>query len=91
MSEIQLEHRSVIKFLWREGNEPKNIQQRMIIVYQEDAPSSFTIKFWCKQFRRGRESIQGDPRCGRPLEARTNENIKKVEVLVSVNRRIEFQ
>jgi transposase len=90
MSENSAEHRSVIKFLWREGNEPKNIQQRMIIVYQEDAPSYFTIKFWSKQFRRSRESIQGDPRCGRPVEARTNENIKKVEVLVSVNRRIEF-
>jgi hypothetical protein len=44
----------------------------------EDAPSYFTIKFWSKSFR----SLQDDPRCGRPVEARTNENIKKVEVLV---------
>jgi hypothetical protein len=43
------------------------------------------IKFWSKQFQWGRESIQSDPR---PVEVRTNENIKKVEVLVSADRRI---
>jgi hypothetical protein len=88
MSEIQLECRSVIKFLTREENEPKNIHQRIINVYGEDVPPYFTIKYWCTQFRWGRESIQGDSRCGRPVEARTNENMKKVEVLVLADRRI---
>jgi hypothetical protein len=50
MSEILLEHRSVIKFLPMKGNEPKNIHQRMINVYRE--------------FRWGRESFQDDPRGG---------------------------
>jgi histone-lysine N-methyltransferase SETMAR len=54
----------------------------MINVYGEDAPSYFTIKFWCKQLR------WDGPRCGRPVEARTNENIKKVELLVLADRRI---
>jgi hypothetical protein len=82
MSEIQLECRSVIKFLTSEENEPKNIHQRMINVNGEDLPSYFTITFWCTQFRWGREStrIQGD--------SRTNENMKKVEVLVLADQRI---
>jgi hypothetical protein len=80
MSEIQLECRSVIKFLTSEENEPKNIHQRMINVNGEDVPSYFTITFWCTQFRWGRESIQGD--------SRTNENMKKVEVLVLADQRI---
>jgi hypothetical protein len=46
-------------------------------VYGEDALSYFPIKFWSKQFRCGRESIQDDPRSGRPVEPRTMENIKK--------------
>jgi hypothetical protein len=73
MSENQLEHRSVIKFLTRQGNRPKSIHPRI--------RSYFTIKFWSKQFI----SIQDDPRS---LEAKTNENIKKVEVLVLADRRI---
>jgi hypothetical protein len=55
-----------------------------INVYGEDAPSYFPIKFWCKQFR------WDGPRCGRPVEARTNENIKKVELLVLADRRIRI-
>jgi hypothetical protein len=47
----------------------------------EDAASYFTIKFWFKQCRWGK-SIQEDPGCGKRVEARTTENIKKVEVLV---------
>jgi hypothetical protein len=58
MSEIQLEHISVIKFLLgKEGNRRKNIHQRMINVYGKDIQSYFTIKFWSRQFRWGKESI----------------------------------
>jgi hypothetical protein len=61
----------------RERNGPKNTYQRMINVHGEDAPSYFTIKFWSKQFRRGRDSLQHDPRCGRRVKAKTNDNSKK--------------
>ena len=32
------EHRSVIKFLTKEGTEPKDIDQRLVNVYRDDAP-----------------------------------------------------
>ena len=32
------EHRSVIKFLTKEGIEPKDIYQRLVNVYRDDAP-----------------------------------------------------
>jgi hypothetical protein len=42
-----------------------------------------------KQFRWGRESLQHDPRyTERPVKAKTNENSKKVEILVLADRRI---
>jgi hypothetical protein len=54
----------------------------MISVYGENVSS---YKIFVQTFQWGRESIQSNPR---PVEARTNENIKKVEVLVSADRRI---
>ncbi|KAF2901396.1 hypothetical protein ILUMI_04790 [Ignelater luminosus] len=35
MSDLKLEHRSVIKFLSKEGSGPKNIHERMVAVYEK--------------------------------------------------------
>jgi hypothetical protein len=58
MSEIQVEYRTGIKFLTKEANGPKVIHQRMIIVYGNEGPSLFQIRFWSEQFRWGRDSTQ---------------------------------
>jgi hypothetical protein len=71
MCEIQLEYRTGIKFLTKEANGPKVIHQRMMIVYGNEGPSLFQIRFWSEQFRWGRDSTQDDPKSGRPVEART--------------------
>lgn len=42
----KLEHRSVIKFLTREGNGPKVIHERLVAVYGDSAPSEYQVKFW---------------------------------------------
>lgn len=89
MSDLKLEHRSVIKFLTKEGNSPKIIHERMTAVYGENCPSYFQVKFWSKQFKWGRESIRDDPKSGRPAEARSEDNIKKVEEMVLQDRRIK--
>jgi len=36
---LDLEQRSVIKFLTKEGKKPKEILERMVAVYGESAPS----------------------------------------------------
>jgi cytochrome c-type biogenesis protein CcmH/NrfF len=54
---LDLEQRSVIKFLTKEGNKTKEILERMVAVYGESAPSYYKVKFWSKQFKWGRESI----------------------------------
>ena len=36
---LDLEQRSVVKFLTKEGKKPKEIFERMVVVYGESAPS----------------------------------------------------
>ena len=45
---LDLEQRSVIKFLSKEGKKPKEIFERMVAVYGESAPSYYKVKFWSK-------------------------------------------
>jgi hypothetical protein len=85
---FDLEQRSVIKFLTKEGK-PKEILERMVAVYGESAPSYYKVKFWSKQFKWGRESIEYDPHTGRPVEATSEEKCQKLESLILVDRRMK--
>uniref|UniRef100_A0A3B3S1G4 Mos1 transposase HTH domain-containing protein n=1 Tax=Paramormyrops kingsleyae TaxID=1676925 RepID=A0A3B3S1G4_9TELE len=79
---LDLERRSVIKFFTKEGKKPKEIHERMTAVYGESAPSSYKVKFWSKQFKWDRESIEDDPHTGRPF-------LIKVEDLILSDRRLK--
>ena len=84
----QIRARAVIDFLTKEGETPLKIHQRMVTVYGEDAPSYATVKRWSALFKHGRETLEDDPRSGRPVEVSTEEMCQKVEHLVMSNRRI---
>jgi len=86
---LDLEQRSVIKFLTKEGKKPKEIFERMVEVYGESAPSYYKVKFWSKQFKWGRESIEGDPHTGRHVEATFEELCQKLESLFVADRRMK--
>ena len=81
------EYRAVIKFLVLEGQSSKQVEERLTSVYGQSSPSSSTIKRWVKEFQRGRESLEDDPRSGRPTTSTSPENIEKVHKLVIENRR----
>ncbi|XP_067664168.1 protein GVQW3-like [Haliotis asinina] len=84
----KVEYRAVIKFLVLEGNPAKQAEERLTAVYKESSPSAATIKRWVKEFQRGRESLDDDPRPGRPSTSATQSNIDTVHQLVMGNRRI---
>ena len=86
---LDLEQRSVIKFLTKEGKKPKEILERMVTVYGESAPSYYKVKFWSKQFKWGRESIEDDPHTGCPVEATSEEICQKLESLILADRRMK--
>jgi len=87
----KIEYRAVIKFLSKEGLAPAAIKQRLDGVYGKASPSYSTVKEWAKQFRLGRESVEDEPREGRPVEVVTEENIRRIEEELLSDRRLKLK
>jgi transposase len=66
----KIEYRAVIKFFVKEGLTPKEIYSKFIKVYGDCSPSFSTIKKWAAEFKRGRNSLEDDPRKGHTKSAR---------------------
>ncbi|GBP26582.1 Putative uncharacterized protein FLJ37770 [Eumeta japonica] len=77
-----IEHRAVIKYFVKKGKTPKEIFEGMVSVFQESAPSYTMVKKW--------DRCEDDPRPGRPVTVVTEEDVRKIEKLVLVDRRIKL-
>ena len=60
------EYRAVIKFFVLEGLSATEIHTKMVKVLKESAPSFPTVHRWVLEFKRGRTSVEDEPRSGRP-------------------------
>ena len=69
------EYRAVIKFFVLEG---LSVHTKMVKVLKESAPSFPTVHRWVLEFKRGRTSVEDEPRSGRPKSATTPEIIEQV-------------
>ncbi|XP_048483622.1 histone-lysine N-methyltransferase SETMAR-like [Plutella xylostella] len=85
----QIEQRAVIKFLTKQGKSPKMIMEEMEAVYGTQCPSKTMIYKWNGLFKHGRESIEDDPRSGRPVEVTTSDIVEKIEKLVVEDARLK--
>jgi transposase len=83
------EYRAVIKFFVKEGLTPNEIHSKFIKVCGNSSPSFSTIKKWAAEFKRGRTSLEDDPREGRLKIATTPEIIEQVHDMVLDDRRIK--
>ena len=70
------------------GKTPTDSLKLLQEVYGEDAMSRPRVFEWHKRFASGRETVQDDPKSGRPSSTRTDENIEKVDELVRSDRRM---
>lgn len=86
---FKIEYRAVIKFFTKEGLSPAQIKHRLDGVYGASSPSYSTVKEWAKLFKLGRETLEDDPRSGRPAEAVTPEMIDLVDVELLKDRRLK--
>ena len=89
MESQNIEFRAVIKFLTKQGAKAKEIHRRMANVYGDSSPKYSTVAKWSAEFKRGRDSLEDDPRPGCPADVIRQEMTDRVERLVLNNRRIK--
>ena len=78
MESQNIELRAVIKFLTKEGAKAKEIHRRMA-VYGDSSPKYSTVAKWSAEFKRGRDSLEDDPRPCHPADVISQEMIDRVE------------
>lgn len=86
-----IEKRAIIKFLTREKITPKNIHDRMIRVFGECSVSYAAVKKWASLFKSGRESLEDDPRSGRPKSVTTPETVSEILDFIKEDRRMSVE
>jgi transposase len=75
--------------LAKEGLTPNEINSKFVKVYGDSSPSFLTTKKWAAEFKRGRTSLEDDPREGRPKSATTPEIIEQVHDMLLDDRRMK--
>ena len=78
--------RAVIQYLYKKGLTPKDIHNDMLATLGKDAPSYATVKRWVAEFKCGRQSLEDDPRPGRPVSVAMPEMVNKVHDTVMTDR-----
>lgn len=58
--------------------------------YPDSAPGKSTVEKWFAKFQTGHMSTEDDERSGRPKEAVTNENIKKIHKIILNDRKVKL-
>ena len=89
MESQNFEFIAVIKFLTKEGTKAKEIHRRMADVYDDSSPKYSTVAKWSAEFKLGRDSLEDDPKPGRPADVISQEMIDCVEKLVLNSCRIK--
>ena len=79
----KISEKAVIQNLHKKGLTPKDIHNDMV---GKGAPTYATVKRWLAEFKRGRQSLEDDPRPGRPVTVATPETVNKVHDIVMTDR-----
>jgi len=84
----ETEYCAVTKFFVK-GLTPNEIHSKFRKVYGDPSPSFSTINKWAAEFKRGRTSLEDDPREEHPKRATPPEIIKKVHDMVLDDQRMK--
>ncbi|KAG5310553.1 SETMR methyltransferase, partial [Acromyrmex insinuator] len=83
--------RSLIKHYFLRGKTVKETKEKLDKYYVANAPSDYTVKYWFREFRGGRNSTTDEVRSGRPSDAVTEENVKKIHEMVLADRKVKVR
>ena len=72
---VKIKFRAVIEILTLKNNAPSDIYDHKVKIYQDQCPLYATIKSWLAEIRRGRKSLENDPRSRRPVTSTTSQTI----------------
>jgi histone-lysine N-methyltransferase SETMAR len=87
----KIECHGVIKLFVKEGLTPNEIYSKFIKFYGDFSPSFSTTKKWAAEYKRGRTSLEDDPREGRPKSATTPEIFEQVHDMLLDDRRMKMR
>ena len=85
---IRYWHRGVIRYSQKKRLTTKEIHTDMVSTLGDDATALSTVKKWAAEFKRGRESLEDDPRSGRPSSVTTQENIDRIHQMVMNDKQL---
>ncbi|KAG5333843.1 SETMR methyltransferase, partial [Acromyrmex heyeri] len=82
---------SLIKHYFLRGKTAKETKEKLDKYYGANAPSDYTVKYWFREFRGGRNSTTDEVRSGRPSDAVTEDNVKKIHEMVLADRKVKVR
>ena len=85
------EQRAYCKIRAQLGFPPTEIHADLQKVYGNGALKYATVCKWVRRFNDGRESIENDPRVGRPVSVLTEKNVATVKMLIEEDERYTVQ
>lgn len=85
------EIRANIKFCFKLGKSVIETYKLLKKAYGDEALSYGMVHKWFRKFKSGQESLQDDPRVGRPIDTRTEENIQKIAKILDSDKRISIR
>ena len=85
------EKRFCVKFYVKIGKSVTGTFEMLKISFGEEAMCRNQTYEWWKRFKEGRNSVDHDPRSGRPSMSKTDDNVAKVCEVIHSNRRLTVQ
>ncbi|KAJ4444990.1 hypothetical protein ANN_06789 [Periplaneta americana] len=86
-----MEQRVNIKFCYKLGKTATETHGMLVQVYGREVVSRKCVYEWFKRFREGKETIEDEPRSGRPSTSRTPEMIEKVRQMLTQDQRLTLR
>jgi transposase len=89
ISDKILQKRINIKFCVKIGKCASETSALLTVAYGEYAMKKSSVFEWQRQFKKGRENVQDDPRSGQPKTQKTDANVDRVRTLVRSDQRLD--